>query len=159
MVSRVTHMTILLESICVLSVWNQACQSSCVKPEMSGLPNRAKYKQLKTICEHTCDSSSIDSSSSVFLFASSPSISYDHATVFALRFFHLGIFSCCCCCRNSWLEHFSVLVNNAFVQFAFKLSASQLYVLKKWCWFSKFNKFHQCLPHRIEGFSSFLLGF
>ena len=32
--------------------------------KMSGLPVRARFKHLKTICAHTCDSSPADSSSS-----------------------------------------------------------------------------------------------
>ena len=84
---------------------------------MSGLPFRAKYKHFKSILEHTLDCFQLFLLEVVIigarrwncvqmfrlLFASSqclsmyffacPSMSYDHATVFAWGFFHPGNFS------------------------------------------------------------------
>ena len=79
---------------------------------------------------------------SVFLFASSlylsthfftcPSISQDHASVFAWGCSHPGSFSFAAAeIRGS--QHFSVSTDNILVRFAFTLSASQVYVVKKWC--------------------------
>ena len=89
--------------------------------KMSGLSRRAKYKHFKTMCDHTFDNSQTDSSSSFlnwwsfkqrvetfyscsnFVFAISqyrsthlracPSMSQDHAAVFAWGFSHSGNFS------------------------------------------------------------------
>ena len=45
-----------------------------------------------------------------------------------------------CSSKNSWFELFSVLLTSDFI--------SQMHVVKKWCWFSKIDQFHQFLPHR-----------
>ena len=65
MLIRVTHMTIL-PIVChmpesILWLLLHICWQTT---RMSGLPIRAKYKHFKIICEHTCDSSPTDSSSS-----------------------------------------------------------------------------------------------
>ena len=78
MLSRVCHMTILSEVIGVMNVRDPSCQSSVASlsyfvtalaslltdHNKAGLPIRAKYKHFKSICEHTCDNSPTDSSSS-----------------------------------------------------------------------------------------------
>ena len=38
-------------------------------------------------------------------------------------------------------------IGNNFVRFAFTLSKSQVYMIKKWCWFVKINDFHKFLSH------------
>ena len=75
-----------------------------------------------------------------------PSLSYDRATAFALRFLPILVIVSWFW-RTSWFEHVSELFNDTFVRFAFTLSASQIFVVKKGCWFSKFDKFHQFLQH------------
>ena len=44
-------------------------------------------------------------------------------------------------------KHPCWLLNNCFVWFAFPLSASQVYVVKKWCGFADVHMFHQFHPH------------
>ena len=49
-------------------------------------------------------------------------------------------------------------INNVCVSFAFTLSASQIHVVKEWCWFSKINQLHIFHPHvtQILFFFAFL---
>ena len=146
---------------------------------MSGLSIRAKYKHFKTIWEHTFGNAPNDSSSSFLniwsskqgfetmysccLFVRQCTISF-HA--FSSMSFHVArprhrlsvrfsppwpFFSCSS--RNSWFEHFSVFLNNCFVRFTFTLSASQVYVIKKWNWFVKINIFHQFVSSTWDPYS------
>ena len=48
----------------VLAHFVSALASLLTDHRMSGLPIRARYKHFKTICEHTCDQSPTESSSS-----------------------------------------------------------------------------------------------
>ena len=127
--------------------------------------NSANYKRFKTIWERTSDNSPTVPSSSFLkwwsskqglclLFASSqsfhalPNMSFHVVRPrdsFAWGFSHPGNFFSCGP-RNSWFEHLVVLVNNSFVGFTFTSGASEIYIIKKWCWFVKINKFHQFLP-------------
>ena len=130
---------------------------------MLGLPIRAKYKHFKSICEHTFDNYPIDSSSSFLnwcmdlnicravppFYLPIRSISqriFEHVlpyrrttqTSFAWSFSHPGNFFSCSS-KKTWFKHLFLLLNNDFVRFAFTLSTSQIYVVKKWCWFVKIN--------------------
>ena len=85
---------------------------------------------------------------SVFLFANSqhlsthvsacPSMSQDHAAVFAWGFPHPCLFLNCSS-RNSGLKHFFIFLNNGCIWFALSLSTSQMNMIKKWCGFIKLN--------------------
>ena len=105
-------------------------------PKNVGLPIRARYKHFKTICDHIFDSwrqflllemmiiqakswnfvqlLSFLCASSQYLptcFCAWPSVSEDHATVFAWDFPTLETFLSCSS-RNTWFEHFSVFIDN-----------------------------------------------
>ena len=136
---------------------------------MSGLPNRAKYKHclIQILKAHFRQFSHRPISPStkwwsprhgvqtlhscwIFFFARSqyrsthffawPSMSQDHAIGYACDFPNRVNFTCSG--RDSWIEHFSVFINNSFVRFALTLSASQVHVVKKSCRSSQVNQFH-----------------
>ena len=44
--------------------------------------------------------------------------------------------------HRSWIRTYFVIVDNIFTCFAFPLSARQADVVKKWCWFSQIDFFH-----------------
>ena len=134
---------------------------------------RPSTRHFQTICEHTFDGSPTDSNSSflkwwsskqgaetlyncsVFLFTSSQNLS---THMFRVSFHVVWprdslvrgfltprqFFSCSS--RNSWFEHFSVLLDYIFVRFTFTLSASQIHVVKKCSLFDKIDQFHRILP-------------
>ena len=54
-------------------------------------------------------------------------------------FLSMVIFSCSY--KNSGFKHGSVIVYNIFANFTLSLSASQVYMIKEWCWFSQINFF------------------
>ena len=65
---------------------------------------------------------------------------------FAFRFSRIRqLFSSSC--RNSWFEHFPVVVNETTVRLTFTLSASQLHTIKERCRFLQIDVFHQSFPH------------
>ena len=150
-------------------------------PKNVGLPIRARYKHFKTICDHIFDSwrqflllemmiiqakswnfvqlLSFLCASSQYLptcFCAWPSVSEDHATVFAWDFPTLETFLSCSS-RNTWFEHFSVFIDNYFIRFAFTLSTSKTYIVKIWCRLSQMYQFLQFLPHIIEVLLSSML--
>ena len=145
---------------------------------MSGLPIRAKDKHFKTIWEYTSDNSPTVSNSfflklwsseqvvetvftcSVFLFASHNTSPRTFSRVLpcrrTTRLFLREVFP-------TLVTNFSVAVTefrdsnsslcwstNSFVRFTFTLSASQIHMVEKWCWFVKIHEFHQFLAHRSQ---------
>ena len=72
-------------------------------------------------------------------FSAWPSISQDQTNRTRVRFIPnkklINYFS-----GDSWFEYFAVIINNTFVRFSFTLNASQIDLVKKWCWFSKVNQ-------------------
>ena len=50
---------------------------------------------------------------------------------------------------NPRFEHSSVIIRNILANLTFSLSATQINMVKKWCWFSQVNDFHEYFPHRI----------
>ena len=99
MVSRVTRTTILLEFICVMSVWNQACQSSVAS--------------LKCLASQIVPSTSIlrQSVSTLVIvlplipvplsFCSPARLPYRMITRLFVHYVSptLVFFTCCCCCK------------------------------------------------------------
>ena len=56
-------------------------------------------------------------------------------------------------CSSRWNSRFkygSVIVHNIFAYFTLPLSASQVYMIKRRCWFSQINFFIEYFPHRIN---------
>ena len=45
--------------------------------------------------------------------------------------------------RNPGFEHISVVCHNIITDLTLSLSATQIYMVKKWCWFSQINVFHE----------------
>ena len=54
------------------------------------------------------------------------------------------------CCGSCGFEHGSVIVHSFFACFALSLSTSQVFVVKKWCWFSQINLFIKYFTRRIK---------
>ena len=135
------------------------------------LPVRTKYNHVKTIWKHShsfqfflCELMVVETwcrdlvqllwlciSQFTIPFNALFSITF-HVIItsdsFRLRFWQPGNFSVAA--ADSWFEHFSLFMNHTFVRFTFTISASQVHVVKKRCWFSQVNQFHHFLPHRIE---------
>ena len=51
--------------------------------------------------------------------------------------------------RSPWYEHILVIIHNIFANLAFSLSATQINMVKQWCWFSQINVFQENLPSRF----------
>ena len=121
-------------------------QSCWLTTRMSGRPIRATYKHVTTISLWSC---------STFLFASSqyrsthfwscPSTLQDHATVCAWGFSHPNNFPLLQQ-KNTWLKHLLILFNNWLIRFAFTLSTSQVFMVKKWCGFVSIHMFDHLFP-------------
>ena len=130
---------------------------------MSSLPIRAKYKHYKSILLTLLQLIPVPPSArtwdvaQLFLLFCQFAISLD---VFLSMSFHVvgprnrlcvrffppwQLFSCSS--RNSWFEHLCILFNKCFIRFAFTLTTSQIYVVKKCGWYSKIDQLHQFLQH------------
>ena len=123
---------------------------------------------FKAVCEQTCDNSPTDPSSSCLKLMIIQARTWNF--VYLLHFlvcqftvslnakssmsFHVvgpchklcvrlfppwQLFSCSS--RNVWFKHLCVFLKNNFIRFAFTLSTSQVFVIKKWSWFVKINVF------------------
>ena len=45
--------------------------------------------------------------------------------------------------RNPWFEQTSGIIHNILADLTFSLSATQINMVKEWCWFSQINVFHE----------------
>ena len=100
---------------------------------MSGPSIWAKYKLFQKICEHTSDNSPTDSSFSSFLnwWSSKQRLETLYScSIVCQHVLPWQFFSCSS--ENTLFKHVYKMFNNDFIRFAVTLSASQVYVVKKW---------------------------
>ena len=58
----------------------------------------------------------------------------------------------CSSSRDFGFKHIPVIVCNIFACLTFSLSATQINIVKEWCWFSQINVFHENFPSRLYVF-------
>ena len=196
--SRVTHVTVLSEVICVMTEWNQSCPSSdaslspCCnfsckfvdRPQNVWSPNscqvQAFFRQSVSILviilsliqvlfvwnwwSSEQGLETLQSCSTFFVCQLS-------LNAFGSMTFHVVgprhrlcvVFSppptlviFICCSRNTRFKTSLVYCSRIiFIRFAFTLSTSQIYMVKKWCGFIKIQIVHQFVPYWIHILLSF----
>ena len=55
-----------------------------------------------------------------------------------------------CSCRDPGFKHISVIVHDIFARFAFSVSATQINVVKEWCWLAQTDFFHKYFQHWVD---------
>ena len=113
----------------------------------SGLPIRVKFWHFRTICEQTVDNPFFFFLQLMIIRAwrrdfvqllcyISPRISlHDLPCHRTRKISFLANFSCSPG-RNPWFEYTSVIIHNILASLTFSLSATQINMVKEWCWFS-----------------------